>query len=220
MHSSCGDVDPLVALVGPTGVGKSALAEALADHLPLEIVSLDSVQVYRGLDIGTAKPDRRTRARIPHHLIDIRDPAEPFSAVDFVSCAEASMAGIRARGRLPLLVGGTMLYLKAYREGLADLPEAEPKVRRRIDSYARRHGWPRVHKWLAGFDPDSAARIHPLNSQRLQRALEVYLTTGETMTERHARQAWQLRPVLQLAHVAGRPSLAAPPPQRSPRIHA
>lgn len=189
----------MLALVGPTGVGKSALAEALAERLPLELVSLDSVQVYRGLDIGTAKPSLCTRARIPHHLIDIRDPTEPFSAPDFVASAETCIAGIRARGRLPLIVGGTMLYLKAFREGLAELPGAAPEIRRDIEQLARARGWPEVHGRLAEVDPQAAARINPRDPQRLQRALEVYLATGETLSERHARQPRRRRPLLQLA---------------------
>lgn len=193
------DAKPVTALIGPTGTGKSALAEALADHLPLEIVSLDSVQVYRGLDIGTAKPDSSTRARIPHHLIDIRDPAEPFSAADFVQSAETCIDEIHGRGKMPLLTGGSLLYLKAFREGLADLPAAQPEIRQQIESLARSQGWQQVHRELAEVDPAAAARISPGDPQRLQRALEVYLATGKTLSAHHEQHIRRQRPLLQLA---------------------
>jgi tRNA dimethylallyltransferase len=172
----------LVALTGPTGTGKSALAlelaAALEPALPVEIVSVDSAQVYRGLDIGTAKPDRATRARVPHHLIDIRDPSEAFSAGDFVREARSVIDAIHARGRVPLLVGGTMLYLRALRDGLATLPPASPQLRAEIDALAARQGWAALHAQLAAVDAPAAARIAPQDAQRIQRALEVFRLTG------------------------------------------
>jgi len=175
----------VIVLTGPTGSGKSALALDLAARLPLEIVSVDSAQVYRGMDIGTAKPTLSERAAVPHHLIDIRDPAESFSAGDFVREALAAIAAIHARGRVPLLVGGTMLYLRALLRGLAVLPAASPQRRRALDERARRLGWPALHAELARVDPEAAARIHPNDPQRIQRALEVYEESGRPIS------AWQ-----------------------------
>jgi tRNA dimethylallyltransferase len=172
----------LVVLTGPTGAGKSALAMELAAQLeatlPVEIVSVDSAQVYRGLDIGTAKPDRASRARVAHHLIDIRDPSESYSAGDFVREARCVIDAIHARGRVPLLVGGTMLYLRALRDGLAMLPPASPRVRAEIDALAAEHGWEALHAQLATVDAAAAARIAPQDAQRIQRALEVFRLTG------------------------------------------
>ncbi len=171
----------VVALAGPTGSGKSdcalALVERLQSRLRMEIVSVDSAQVYRGMDIGTAKPDRATRARVPHHLIDIRDPAQSYSAGEFVREAHAAIAAIRARGALPLLVGGTMLYLRALRDGLAEMPPADARIRAEIDAMAAAAGWGAVHAELARVDPAAAARIAPQDAQRMQRALEVYRIT-------------------------------------------
>jgi tRNA dimethylallyltransferase len=167
-----------VVLTGPTGAGKSDWAERLAAELPVEIVSVDSALVYRGMDIGTAKPDARLRARIPHHLIDIRDPAESYSAGEFVADCTRLIAEIRGRGRLPLLVGGTMLYLRALVGGIADLPRGSAELRREIDERAAREGWPSLHAELARLDPDAAARIHPHDPQRIQRALEVCRIAG------------------------------------------
>lgn len=182
----------VVALSGPTGSGKSAwalqLVERLAPTLPVEIVSVDSAQVFRGMDIGTAKPERSTRARVPHHLIDIRDPIESFSAGDFVRAAREAIAGIHARGALPLLVGGTLLYLRALREGIATMPPADPEVRAEIDAWAATAGWEAVHAELARVDPEAAARIAPRDAQRLQRALEVYRITGRPLSQWHAEQ--------------------------------
>ena len=172
-----------VLLLGPTASGKSVLAMQLAEKIPLEIVSVDSAQVYRGMDIGTAKPSAAERAAMPHHLIDIRDPADPYSAADFVRDATAAIQEIRARGKLPLLVGGTMLYAKALREGLSDLPSADPAVRARIEAEARELGWPALHARLAQVDPSTAARLKPNDSQRIQRALEIYETAGAPMSE-------------------------------------
>jgi len=172
-----------VLLLGPTASGKSALAMALARSMPLEIVSVDSAQVYRGLDIGTAKPSLEERAAVPHHLIDIRDPSEPYSAAEFARDAAALIGEIRARGHLPLLVGGTMLYAKALRDGLSRLPAANVTVRSRLSTDAAVQGWPAMHERLAEVDPTSAARIAPNDSQRIQRALEVHELTGTPLSQ-------------------------------------
>jgi tRNA dimethylallyltransferase len=168
--------------MGPTASGKTAVALELAGRFPVEIVSVDSAQVYRGMDIGTAKPDAATRARVRHHLLDLIDPDQAYSAARFRSDALAAIAGIRARGRIPLLVGGTMLYFKALSEGLSDLPPADAAVRARIDVRAADDGWPALHAELARFDPATAARIDPTDSQRIQRALEVYELSGRPMS--------------------------------------
>jgi tRNA dimethylallyltransferase len=188
-----------ILLLGPTACGKSALAMRLAGERRLEIVSVDSAQVYRGMDIGTAKPSSAERAAVPHHLIDIRDPSEPYSAADFVADAPPAIAAIRARGALPLAVGGTMLYAKALREGLSDLPAADQEVRARLETEAAQHGWPAMHARLAGVDPDTAARLKPNDSQRIQRALEVFEVTGVPMARLHAGEH---RPALALAVIA------------------
>jgi tRNA dimethylallyltransferase len=167
-----------VVLCGPTASGKSDFALRLATELPVEIISVDSTQVYRGLDIGSAKPGAEVRARVPHHLIDIRDPAEAYNAGEFVADATRLIGEIAARGRLPLLVGGTMLYLRALLVGMADMPAAQPAVRAAIDARAARLGWPALHAQLAAVDPQAARRIHPNDAQRIQRALEVYEATG------------------------------------------
>lgn len=169
-------------LLGPTACGKSALAMALAEKVPLEIVSVDSAQVYRGMDIGTAKPSADERARVPHHLIDIRDPAQPYSAADFVRDATRAIAEIKSRGRLPLVVGGTMLYARALRAGLSRLPSADARVRARIEQRAREIGWPSLHAELARVDPATAARLPPNDRQRIQRALEIFELTGTPMS--------------------------------------
>ncbi|MBC8118097.1 MAG: tRNA (adenosine(37)-N6)-dimethylallyltransferase MiaA, partial [Burkholderiaceae bacterium] len=160
------DVVDAVLLLGPTASGKSALAMKLAERIPLEIVSVDSAQVYRGMDVGTAKPGAPERRAVPHHLIDIREPSNPYSAADFVRDATVAVHEIRARGRLPLLVGGTMLYAKALREGLSDLPPADIEVRQRIEAEAQRVGWPALHARLTQLDPPTAARLKPNDSQR------------------------------------------------------
>jgi tRNA dimethylallyltransferase len=172
-----------VLLLGPTACGKSALAMALGERIALEIVSIDSAQVYRGMDIGTAKPAAAERARVPHHLLDIREPDEPYSAADFVRDATRAIGGIRARGRLPLVVGGTMLYARALRGGLSDLPSADVGVRARIDAQAREQGWPALHAKLREVDPATAARLPPNDSQRIQRALEVFELTGKPLSQ-------------------------------------
>jgi len=174
---------PVVLLMGPTGSGKSALALALAERFPVELVSVDSAQVYRGMDIGTAKPDAATRRRVPHHLIDILDPVDAYSAARFRSDAIAAIADIRARGAVPLLVGGTMLYFKALREGLSALPGADPDVRARLDARAAVEGWPALHAELARVDPATAARLKRTDAQRIQRALEVHEISGRPLSE-------------------------------------
>jgi len=174
---------PVFVLTGPTGVGKTDWAVRLAERAPIEIVSVDSALVYRGLDIGTAKPPKALRARIPHHLIDICDPAESYSAGRFVTDALASIRAIRERGRAPLLVGGTMLYLRALFFGLAPLPKAAPELRAELDARAEKKGWFALHTELARLDPEAARRIAPNDSQRIQRALEVCLSTGRPISE-------------------------------------
>jgi tRNA dimethylallyltransferase len=171
-----------ILLIGPTASGKSALAMALADRFPVEIVSVDSAQVYRGMDIGTAKPSISERATVPHHLIDILDPTEAYSAARFRSDAVGLIREISARGHIPLLVGGTMLYFKALREGLSELPESNAAVRAQIDAEAAERGWPAMHAELAHVDPRTAARLKPTDSQRIQRALEIYRVTGKPIS--------------------------------------
>ena len=174
-----------VALAGPTASGKTAAALALARHLPVEIVSVDSALVYRGMDIGTAKPSAAERAAVPHHLIDILDPSERYSAAAFVTDATRLIDEIRARGALPLLVGGTMLYFKALIDGIDAMPAADPAVRARIDAEAGALGWPAMHARLAEVDPVTAARLTPGDSQRIQRALEVWHTSGQPLSSFH-----------------------------------
>jgi len=174
---------PVFVLTGPTGSGKSDCAVRLAESAPVEIVSVDSALVYRGLDIGTDKPSRELRARVPHHLIDICEPTESYSAGRFVADALRTIRAIHARRRVPLLVGGTMLYLRALLYGLAVLPQASPELRARIDARAVSEGWPALHQELARLDPLAAARIAPSDSQRIQRALEVCLSAGRPISE-------------------------------------
>ncbi len=180
-----------ICVAGPTASGKSALALALADalagHGGVEIVSVDSAQVYHGLDIGTAKPGAAERARVPHHLIDLLEPEHAYSAARFVHDAQAACAAIRARGRLPLLVGGTMLYLRALRAGLDAMPPADAAVRAAIDARAAVEGWPALHAQLARVDPQTAARIGPRDAQRIQRALEVWQLGGRPLSAYHRR---------------------------------
>jgi tRNA dimethylallyltransferase len=173
---------PVLMLAGPTGAGKTDWAIQLAERAPIEIVSVDSAMVYRGLDIGTAKPSPELRARVPHHLIDLCDPAESYSAGRFVVDALRAIGEIHARGRAPLLVGGTMLYVRALLDGLATLPAAAPELRRELDARAAAVGWPALHAELARLDPVAAARIASNDSQRIQRALEVCYTTGEPIS--------------------------------------
>jgi len=182
---------PAIFLMGPTASGKTDLALDLARVLPCELVSVDSALVYRGMDIGTAKPSRTLLAEFPHRLIDIREPVESYSAADFRDDALAAMAEITARGRIPLLVGGTMLYFKTLLAGLADMPGADPALRAELEARGGAEGWSVLHRELAAVDPESAARIHPNDPQRLVRALEVYRLTGLSMTAHRLRQAAQ-----------------------------
>ena len=199
---------PVVLLMGPTASGKSKLALALAQQFGAEIVSVDSAQIYRGMDIGTAKPDRATRARTPHHLIDILDPDAAYSAAQFVADAHAAILAIRARGRVPLLTGGTMLYFKALLEGLSDLPRAHPPTRQAIDARASREGWGALHAELARVDPVTAKRLAPLDAQRIQRALEVFALTGSPLSSLHGSRQ-RPNPLGPLV------SIALLPPERS-----
>lgn len=178
-------------LTGPTAGGKTGVGVELAGRIGAEIVSMDSMALYRGMDIGTAKPSKELLAEFPHRLIDILDPAEAYSAADFRRDALQAMADITARGKIPLLVGGTMLYYKALVEGLADMPAADPNVRAQIEEEAARLGWQALHEQLAVIDPESAARIHPNDPQRLSRALEVYRVSGQSMTALRQRQSAQ-----------------------------
>lgn len=199
---------PAILLMGPTGAGKTDVAVELASALPVEIVSVDSAMVYRGMDIGTAKPDAATRARAPHHLVDILDPAERYSAGRFLADVRAVAEGIAARGRVPLLVGGTMLYFRAFQSGLAELPPADPAVRRDIDARAAREGWAALHAELARLDPQAAARIEPADRQRIQRALEIVALTG-----RPASEGW--REPLRTGERAGDLKIALAPADRT-----
>ena len=201
----------MILLMGPTATGKSALALTLAEALDGEIVSVDSAQVYRGMDIGTAKPDATTRARVAHHLIDLIGPTEAYSAARFCADARGAIAAVRARGRVPILAGGTMLYFKALTEGLSALPRGDAKVRAAIDAEAARAGWPAMHVALARVDPVTAARIAPHDAQRIQRALEVARLTGQPLS------SWQGRREAP-AHEAGIVRVALIPEDRA-RLH-
>lgn len=184
---------PWIALAGPTASGKTALALALAERLaqPVEIVSVDSALVYRGMDIGTAKPTADERARVPHHLIDLIEPTQAYSAAQFVADAETAMAGIRARGALPLLVGGTMLYFKALIDGLDAMPASVPEVRAAIEADAAARGWAALHAELAQVDPVTAKRLAPLDAQRISRALEVWRVSGQPISAFHREREAQ-----------------------------
>ncbi|MGM3174417.1 tRNA (adenosine(37)-N6)-dimethylallyltransferase MiaA [Dickeya lacustris] len=182
-HSGTSSYPPAIFIMGPTASGKTALAMALCAHLPVEIISVDSALIYRGMDIGTAKPSPDELARTPHRLIDILDPAQAYSAADFRRDALEAMAEITAAGRIPLLVGGTMLYFKALLEGLSPLPPADAQVRQEIEERSRVEGWEALHRQLSVIDPVAAARIHPNDPQRLSRALEVFFVSGNTLTE-------------------------------------
>ncbi|HSV55134.1 MAG TPA: tRNA (adenosine(37)-N6)-dimethylallyltransferase MiaA [Burkholderiaceae bacterium] len=174
-----------IALAGPTASGKTAAALAIAERHGVEIVSVDSALVYRGMDIGTAKPTREERGQVPHHLLDIRDPLQAYSAAEFVADAQALIRDIAARGKLPLLVGGTMLYFKALFDGLDAMPAADPAVRAELEAEAAREGWPAMHRQLAAVDPVAAARLQPADAQRIQRALEVFRVSGRPLSSFH-----------------------------------
>lgn len=176
-------MDKAIFIMGPTGTGKTDLAVELSKRFPIEIISVDSALVYKGMDIGSAKPDAATLAQAPHRLIDFLDPSQPYSAADFRADALREMADITAHGRIPLLVGGTMLYFRALEYGLSQLPPANPAIRMRLEAEAAEQGWQALHDRLAQLDPEAAQRIHPNDPQRLQRALEVYEITGFTLTK-------------------------------------
>lgn len=194
-----------LAILGPTAAGKTDLALALAERLPADIISVDSAQVYRGLDIGTAKPDAATLARAPHRLIDIRDPAESYSGAEFLVDAGREMAAIAAAGRIPLLVGGTMLYFQLLHEGLAELPGADPELRAALRATAARHGWAHLHAELARIDPPTAARLHPHHSRRIERALEIHHTTGQPPSRLLVRRSRPLATDYDLTTIALEP---------------
>ena len=183
MASAPPPLPPALCLIGPTASGKTDLALAITARFPVEIISLDSAQVFIDMDIGTAKPDRATLARFPHHLIDLITPEERYSAAQFRVDALRVMAEVAARGKIPLLVGGTMLYFKALIEGLADMPHADPALRAAIDAEAAARGWPMLHAELARRDPATAARLAPTDAQRIQRAIEVLRLTGKPLGE-------------------------------------
>lgn len=195
---------PYIALAGPTASGKTAAALAIAQHHAVEIISVDSALVYRGMDIGTAKPSAAELAAVPHHLIDIRDPLDAYSAAEFVHDAQQLIKDIQARGKLPLLVGGTMLYFKALIDGLDDMPKADPEVRAVLALEAAEKGWPALHAELALVDPVTAARLEPNDSQRISRALEVFRVSGQPLAFFHQRNA------IKTIAVSARPSSAAP----------
>ncbi|MFK8019670.1 MAG: tRNA (adenosine(37)-N6)-dimethylallyltransferase MiaA [Pseudomonadales bacterium] len=192
-----------IFLMGPTASGKTGLAELLCEQLPCDVISVDSSAVYKGMDIGAAKPDACLQAKMPHRLIDIRAVSETYSAADFVADALREIADIQSRGRIPMLVGGTMLYFKALRDGLAELPPANAQIRLDIEKQAAEQGWPALHAELSKVDPAAGQRIHPNDPQRLQRALEVYRLTGQSLSDlqrqQHSTAARYKGPLLQMA---------------------
>ena len=202
---------PAIFLMGPTASGKTALALELVKRYPCEIISVDSALIYRDMDIGTAKPDAEMQALAPHRLIDLIDPAESYSAATFRADALREMADITAAGKVPLLVGGTMMYFKFLRDGSADLPQADDAIREQLLQEGQADGWPAMHARLAKIDPEAAARLKPMDSQRIQRAMEVYLVSGKTLSEHWAEQETQPLPY----HVV---NLAVCPTERS-RLH-
>jgi tRNA dimethylallyltransferase len=195
-----------IALLGPTASGKSALAMAIAARHAVEIISVDSAQVFRGMDVGTAKPSAADRAAVPHHLIDVVDPTGAYSAARFRDDVLRLLPQIVARGRTPILVGGTMLYYKSLREGLSELPQADPALRAAIELEATRHGWMRMHARLAEIDPVTAARLQPADAQRIQRALEVHHLTGQPLSSLQRRSGTAVDLPVRLVGVALVPS--------------
>ncbi|WP_255483129.1 tRNA (adenosine(37)-N6)-dimethylallyltransferase MiaA [Marinobacterium marinum] len=189
MQPLAGPRPKVIFVMGPTASGKTDLAMRLCDHLPCELVSVDSAMIYREMDIGTAKPTAEELSAYPHRLIDILDPTEAYSAARFREDALMQVADIQSLGRIPVLVGGTMLYFSALQQGLAQLPEADPELRARIEADAAEQGWPAIHARLAGLDPEGARRLKPTDAQRLQRALEVVLLTGKPISEHWREQA-------------------------------
>ena len=212
---------PAIFLMGPTASGKTDLSLQLADTLPCEIISVDSALIYRGMDIGSAKPNAEILQKYPHHLIDILDPAQSYSAAQFRDDALQAMADITARGRIPLLVGGTMLYFKALTEGLAAMPSADPEVRARLEQQAASEGWAALHTELQRIDPVSAQRIHPNDPQRLLRALEVWHISGQTMTQLRAKQSLEKQQLLASngAHLPYNVATFAIAPQQRSVLH-
>jgi tRNA dimethylallyltransferase len=200
------NLPPTIALLGPTASGKSALAMTIAARHPVEIISVDSAQVFRGMDVGTAKPTATERLAVPHHLIDIIDPTDAYSAARFRAEALILMQEICARGCTPVLVGGTMLYFKTLREGLSDLPAADPALRAALELEATRHGWPRMHARLAEIDPPTAARLKPTDAQRIQRALEVHHLTGKPLSSLQQRSGAALALPVRMVGVSLVPS--------------
>lgn len=217
MMSNTPFATPWLAIAGPTASGKTALALAIAQRWPAEIISVDSALVFRGMDIGTAKPTAAELAAVPHHLIDIRDPLHAYSAAEFVRDASALVAEIQLRGRLPLLVGGTMLYFKALFDGLDDMPPAQPELRAAIEAEALAQGWPALHAQLATVDPATAARLSPNDSQRIGRALEVYRATGRPISALQQRQQRAPDAALQINGQAG--TLLSLEPQQRAWLH-
>lgn len=203
--NSSRSLPPALLLLGPTASGKTAASLALAHSLPIEIISVDSALVYRDMDIGTAKPDASEQAVCPHHLIDIISPEESYSAARFRVDALRLMTEISARGNVPLLAGGTMLYFKALQDGLSALPQADPEIRREIDLEAARRGWPALHAELARLDPQAAARLEPGDAQRIQRALEIIRLTGEPLAASYARRE-EAAPPFRMLPIALAPS--------------
>ncbi|NOT14413.1 MAG: tRNA (adenosine(37)-N6)-dimethylallyltransferase MiaA [Methylotenera sp.] len=194
MSDGLHQLPPAIFLMGPTASGKTGAAVSVYSKLPVEIISVDSALVFQDMDIGTAKPDAQTLANAPHHLIDLIPPTQAYSAAHFRNDALRLMSEITARGKVPLLVGGTMLYFKALQEGLSNLPEANSEVRARLDARAALIGWPAMHKKLALVDPITAARLDPNDTQRIQRALEVFEMTGEAMSALYAKQTIEALP--------------------------
>lgn len=194
-----------IAIMGPTASGKTAAALEIAQHIPAEIISVDSALVYRGMDIGTAKPSSEERALVPHHLIDLIDPSESYSVSQFYQDATSLIREINSRGKVPLLTGGTMMYFKGLTAGLDDLPGANPQIRARIDEEAAAYGWPVLHEKLAKLDPETAARLKPNDSQRIQRALEIIELTGKALSQLHTRKE-DTEPAFELIQIALEPS--------------
>ena len=212
---------PAILLMGPTAGGKTALAVEIARRFPVEIISVDSAQVYRGMDLGTAKPAAAERAAVPHHLIDIIDPTESYSAAQFRADAARLMREVTGRGRIPLLAGGTMLYFKALREGLSNLPQADAAVRAAIEAEAGEKGWPALHAELACIDAPTAARLKPGDAQRIQRALEVFRVTGKPLSALQGARGRALAiPIRAAGAGAGRARALAPAHRVAFRSHA
>lgn len=204
-----------LAIAGPTASGKTAAALAIAKEHAVEIISVDSALVYRGMDIGTAKPTAAELAAVPHHLINIRDPLQAYSAAEFVTDAQRLIGEIHARGHLPLLVGGTMLYFKALIEGIDDMPKADPAIRVVLEEEARLKGWPALHAELAQVDPVTAARLNPADSQRIQRALEVYRASGQPISSFHTTKT-----IADSAYSTGATTLISLEPEERAWLHA